>query len=90
MKKIVYTKHAEGKLERLRRVGSKVSKNLVAETVFEPENIDFETDYPKIIASRPLDKLHILRVVFRYEDDKIIIVTLYPARKGRYYESKKN
>ena len=38
-----------------------------------------------IIASKSIDAKHILRVVYRKEDDKIIVTTFYPAEKGRYY-----
>ena len=45
---------------------------------------DYETDPPKIIASGEFGKDHIIRVVYKVEDDIITIITFYPSRKGRY------
>jgi hypothetical protein len=36
------------------------------------------------IAERSLDRGHVLRVVFMNEENEIKVITLYPARKGRY------
>lgn len=88
--KIDYTKHAKKKFSDLAATGVKISPKDVLVTISKPENVDKESDYPKIIASRPLSPKHILRVVFKIENGRIIIITFYPARKGRYYEKKTN
>lgn len=83
--KIVYTKHAEKKLKDLAMSGIKVLKRKINTTVRNPDHIDKETDYPKLIASGKLDTQHILRVVYKIDDGIIVIITCYPAKKRRYY-----
>lgn len=85
MVKIVYTKHATGKFLLLAKRGVKISKTLVDKTVRHPENIDIESDKPKNIISKSVDRKHVLRVVYLRENDIIKIITFYPAEKGRYY-----
>lgn len=88
--KIVLTHHAQKKFKDLLKIGVIVSKRAVLLTIKNPEHIDRESDKPKLIASKPIDSKHILRVVFKVEDDIITIITFYPAKRGRYYEDKKN
>ena len=57
----------------------------VIEVIKEPEHEDKESDKPNIIASKGIDEKHVLRVVYRKENDIIKIITFYPAEKGRYY-----
>lgn len=82
--KIVYTKHAKKKFKDLKKLGVIVKRKLVEETATKPLDIDEISDYPKKIASAELDSRHILRVVYKQENGKIIIITFYPAKKGRY------
>ena len=51
----------------------------------EPEHEDKDSDKPNIIASKSLDERHVLRVVYRKEDEVIRVITFYPAEKERYY-----
>ena len=37
-----------------------------------------------MIAGRAIDENHLLRVVYEIKDDRLIIVTFYPARSDRY------
>ena len=37
----------------------------------------------RVIAQIDVDERHVLRVVFE-ENDEILVVTLYPGRRGRY------
>ncbi len=66
-------------------LGIKVTKKLVVDVVSNPEDIDNQSDYPKLIASKLIDAKIVLRVVYRFEENDIIIITFYPAKKGRYY-----
>lgn len=86
----IFTKHAKKKFKDLAKIGVKVSPKDVLVTIKHPEYLDEESDYPKLIASKSTDTKHILRVVFKIEDDIITVITFYPARKGRYYEDKEN
>ena len=86
--KFIFTKHAiVDKLAMLKRhqFKTRVTKQLIKQTILAPEHIDEKSDLPKIIASKAIDERHILRVVYRKENDTIIVITFYPAEKGRYY-----
>lgn len=63
-----------------------VTRENVIDTVAHPEHTDNESDLPKLIASKSIDSKHVLRVVYKVENNGIIkVVTFYPAEKGRYY-----
>lgn len=83
--KIRYTKHALNKFKILTEHGIKLTKNDIKKTINKSEDIDTNTDHPKLIASRTFDKKHVLRVVYKIEGGIIVIITFYPAEKERYY-----
>lgn len=83
--KYVYTLHIEKKLKKLKVLGVNLSKRLIEKTLHNPIHIDKVSDYPKIIASGELDKNHVIRVVYKIENDIMTIITCYPAQKGRYF-----
>ena len=83
--KIGYTKHAEKKFKDLAALGMTINKRLVNNTVKKPVHLDEATDPPNKIASGELDTKRILRVVYREKGDRIVVVTFFPARKGRYF-----
>lgn len=83
--RIAYTKHVERKLKALKASGVIITKNLIDKTVRNPIHIDKVSDYPKIIVSGEIDKNHIVRVVYKIENDIMTIITCYPAQKGRYF-----
>ncbi len=85
--KILFTKHAEGNFKRFRKYKLVIPRKSVLKTVKNPENVDKISDKPKIIASKIFNKRLVLRVVYKIEHDIITIITFYPSRKGRYYES---
>lgn len=83
--KIIYTKHALNKFLLFQKRDIKISMSEVDKTINLPENIDYESDTPKIIVSRKLNLKQVLRVVYLREGDIIKIITFYSAEKGRYY-----
>lgn len=83
--KILYTKHALQKFMDLESLGVKISKILIAKIIKNPLHLDATTDFPKKIASGELDATHTVRIVYKEENDTIMIVTFYPARKTRYF-----
>lgn len=91
--KFVFTKHAAiDKFLLLKKHEFKVSvtKQFIKKIILNPEHVDNISDEPNHIASGSIDEKHILRVVYRKENDIIRIITFYPAEKGRYYETKTN
>lgn len=79
-----------GKFKTHRDAGIIVTRKNISATIEKPEHVDYESDKPKIIVSRSLRKKIVLRVVYKIDDGIIKVITFYPAREGRYYESKKS
>lgn len=84
--RFIYTKHVVKKMKFLEQLGITISKIMIEEAVNNPLDLDMETDKPRIIASAKLDSDHILRVVYKVESDIMVIITCYPAKKGRYFK----
>ncbi len=55
----------------------------VLDTVAHPDIVDY-SHLPLKIAQRPLDKHHVLRVVYREVSGIKLIITFYPGRKTQY------
>ena len=84
--KIVFTKHAAvDKFNMLKKHKFKADKRFIEKVIKNPDHEDRESDLPKIIASKKIDSKHVLRVVYKQEDDIITVITFYPAEKGRYF-----
>lgn len=84
--RIVFTKHALiDKFAGFKSHKFNLTQEDVTAVINHPEHIDNESDHPKIIVSKDFDKKHILRVVYKIENDIIKVITFYPAEKGRYY-----
>jgi hypothetical protein len=62
--RIVFTLHAEKKLQDLRRLGVQVSRYKIRNVLKEPVHLDNESDPPKTIASGKFGENHLLRGVF--------------------------
>ena len=80
---VILTDHANEKLRILRAHGVDVARETVEQTVLEPEKVATGLG-GREIAERSLDRGHVLRVVFINEGSHMKVITLYPARKGRY------
>ena len=84
MMKIIYTKHAlKDKIPALKRLGWNISKNKIEITVINPK-WKGTSKHGQETAMSLVNKRHILRVVFRREDDIITVITLHIARRGKY------
>lgn len=81
--KIRFSKHALEKFEVLRRHGLRISKGRVLDAVEKPERID-HSRLPLLIAQREFDKTRVLRVVYKIEQNAILVITFYPGRKSQY------
>lgn len=81
---IKYTKHAVNKFKNLPPGSITVTKKNVLKAIKNPDFKDLESDKPKIIVHGSLDAKHIVRVVYKEENDIITVITFYPSRKGRY------
>ncbi len=64
-----------------------LSNRSIKSVVRNPAMLD-HSRAPLIIAQAPLDETHILRVVYREDNDKTLIITFYPGRITQYGDSK--
>jgi hypothetical protein len=80
---IVFSLHALQKFDILRRHGIEVSQARVSEIVISPEQTDHDS-LGNPIAQGRLDDTHVLRVVYRIQENKRIVITFYPGRRERY------
>ena len=83
MADITFSKHAILKIDILKNHGFKVSKELIESVITFPDKI--EKGYKdRLIAQKKIDDEHVIRVVHEKEREKILVITLYPARRSRY------
>ena len=87
--KIVLSKHIiEKKIPLLRSLGWNITKSKIKKIIQNPKWKGFtEANQPTIMGL--VDKMHILRVVYRQNNGIIFVITIHIARRGRY-ESTKN
>ena len=78
-----FTHHAKEKIALIRKAGFSVTRKKVKQAILNPLWIEDRPDGTKI-ATTLLDEKHVLRVVFRREDDIIIVITCYPGRRKAY------
>jgi hypothetical protein len=80
--RVSWTRHAEEKLEVLRRHGVELTSEQVESVLSSPLRI--VPGYAgRLVAIGELDQHHIVRVVFEQFPEVRRIVTLYPVRKDR-------
>ena len=80
---VIFTKHALEKFKVLRNHRFSVLKKKVLEAVTKPDLIDHSRS-PLLIGQISVDRTHVLRVVYKKENDTIKIITFYPGRKKQY------
>lgn len=80
---IIFTKHAENKFETLKRHKFSISRELVIQTLENPDLID-HSRLPLLIAQGKIDRTHVLRVVFKKEFGSVKVITFYPGRAKQY------
>ena len=78
-----FTKHVSEKLILLKRFRFKITKKQIKETINNPLKVE-DKDTDLHIATSLLDENHVLRVVYRFESDIIVIITCYPGRRKAY------
>ena len=81
--RIIFTLHAIVKFAVLKRLGWKITKQKIRNTVNKPR-WKGTSRFGQETALELLDKTHILRVIFNRENDKIKVITFHIARRGKY------
>lgn len=80
--KVVYTKHALEKFKHPSVVKLGITKIHIQNALEEPDKSWVDEEGLEYLL-RKIDEKHNLRIVYRKEDD-IIIITFHPAKRGRY------
>jgi hypothetical protein len=78
-----FTKHAKEKFAKVKKAGFPLKNEQVENTIENPNCIENRKD-GTFIASKILDSTYVLRVVYRKENDIMIVITFYPARRKDY------
>jgi hypothetical protein len=85
MVKIRFTQHAQQKFSILAEHSFVVSEEEVRLTVLSPDRV--EGREVEQIAQRRISDTHVLRVVYRLENDEMVVITFYPGRRKRYEDT---
>ena len=81
--KFIYTLHAEDKLKEPESKRFGINKGLLERIILNPISTEILGNQNRV--SGNLDSEHSLVVVYRKESDKItLVITFFPAKKGRY------
>lgn len=80
---IYFTKHSEDKFEILKEHDFELSKETIIETLNNPDLID-RSRLPLLIAQKRINNNHVLRVVYKEENNAKIVITFYPGRIKQY------
>ncbi|MHA1835650.1 MAG: DUF4258 domain-containing protein [Candidatus Odinarchaeia archaeon] len=81
--KIEFTNHAKFKINLLKKHGFNITEEEIVRTVKNPSLVK-KGRLNRLIAERAINDAHILRVVYTIQKEDTKIITLYPARRGRY------
>ena len=76
-----FTLHAEEKLSRLSEVG--ITRDKVIQIIEMPEKIIAGYSGRKIAQGQLTDDL-LIRVVYEEMDKEVLVIAVYPAKRGRY------
>ena len=79
--KIVISKHANARMNTYN-----LTENLVKNAVLEPDEV--VDGYEGTLIAQKLLNGYLLRVVYIKQNDEIKIITVYPAKKARYWRGK--
>ena len=83
MIEIDYTHHAIGKFDILNRHGFVITPDQVKETITNPDILLLQSG-GRYIAQKGISEDHVLRVIYRKEGTRHIVITFYPGRRDRY------
>lgn len=81
--KVTYTKHVLEKIAILKLLGWSITKKQIENTINDPFWIG-AFKHGDETAMSLIKKTHILRVIFNRENDRIKVITVHIARRGRY------
>jgi len=80
--RVKFTKHALEKFEVVKHYGFETNKELVIETVLNPEHLDKRGN--QYFGLKIIDSKYALRVVYEKRKDYLVVITFYPVKRERY------
>lgn len=81
--KIDFTNHAREKFIILRRHNFEVEEIEVIQAILQPSKVEASRK-DRFVSERAIDETHLLRVVYEVSEDRIVVITFYPAKRCRY------
>lgn len=81
--RIIYTRHAQDKFAILKRHGFELTPEQIEQTVLDAEWVEQQPG-GRLLAQRAINEHHVLRVIYRREEQNYVIITFYPGRRARY------
>lgn len=81
-KKVSFTRHAREKFQFLKGYGFEITEASIRDAVLNPSRMERKDD--QLLALKPLDQIHAVRVVYKIVNDNIVVVTFYPVRRERF------
>lgn len=78
-----FTNHAKEKFAKVKKAGFPLKNEQVENAIENPNKVENRED-GTIIATKILNAFFLLRVVYRIENDIMIVITFYPARRKDY------
>jgi len=79
---VTFTRHAEEKFKMLAQHGFMVTREQVQVTVMAPD-LTLPQSEGRFLAQKRLSERHVLRVIYRCQEDERIVITFYPGRRDR-------
>jgi hypothetical protein len=80
MLNVIFAPYAKRKFDILKRHDVVVERADVIDAVLRPDKVD-RSHKAFVIAEKSIENDHLLRVVYKREEDTNVIVTFYPARR---------
>ena len=77
------THHVKEKIKLIQKYKFRVSQQTIINTIYDPVRTEARSD-GTVIATSLLDEKHVLRVVYKKQNDIIIVITCYPGRRKAY------
>lgn len=80
---ILYTEHAEFKFRILKQHGFDITRVQIGDIIRSPQKL-VPGRRGRLVAQKQVSETHVVRVVYEKHDDRVKVITFYPARRDRY------
>ena len=83
VKRVKFAEHAHGKFALLRKYGFEIDESTVRCVIENPSRLDSRGN--QLLALKPMDQEHAVRVVYEKVNDNIVVITFYPVKRVRFH-----